>query len=619
MSPDTNQSLERPLGLPDRYRVKRHIASGGMASVWCAEDLVLSRNVAVKVLSERFADDHVAVLRFKREARAAARVSNHAHVVTVYDVGELEPPSGADATRGGGAFIVMEFLAGGTVADAIRYDSVRRQEAMRWLAEAASALDHAHARGIVHRDIKPANFLLDRGRTLHVADFGIAHLATEDTITTSDQLFGTAAYLSPEQALGQEATGASDRYALAVAAFELLAGERPFSAPHFSAQARQHIEEPPPAASEIDHSLPPAVDEVLFTGLAKDPAARPETAGAFVETLADALRGNWPADRPGTTRRPRARMPDPAAPAASTAAARRRDRTATPTRPPTSRMSAEPKPHRGRRAVAFGALVLAVLVVTGIALATMHRGHGGSRDNAQIADRTTTTVTRHARAAKPAGTPAAHTRTTTTSASTTQAQTAQDLEDTGHEDIVAGDYTTAIPILKQAVAAAPHDSTTYAYALYDLGHAEVLSGNPEAAIPVLRERLQIDNQRGVVRSLLEQALQQSGQGQTATGSGGAAAGTTTSTTSTTTSTTTPGTPPTPGSTPGSGAGSGGAGLPGTGATGNATGAPVTTPTQNGSPAAPHSSHIAIGHRARRWWRHHRPHHAGFSLLVAAIS
>ncbi|HTU30245.1 MAG TPA: serine/threonine-protein kinase, partial [Solirubrobacteraceae bacterium] len=179
MSPDTNQSLERPLGLPDRYRVKRHIASGGMASVWCAEDLVLSRNVAVKVLAERFAHDHVAVLRFKREARAAARVSNHPHVVTVYDVGELAPSSGADATReSGGAFIVMEFLAGGTVADAIRYDSVRRQEAMRWLAEAASALDHAHARGIVHRDIKPANFLLDRGRTLHVADFGIAHLAT---------------------------------------------------------------------------------------------------------------------------------------------------------------------------------------------------------------------------------------------------------------------------------------------------------------------------------------------------------------------------------------------------------------------------------------------------------
>jgi eukaryotic-like serine/threonine-protein kinase len=613
MSPDTNQSLELPLGLPDRYRVKRHIASGGMASVWCAEDLVLSRNVAVKVLSERFANDHVAVLRFKREARAAARVSNHRHVVTVYDVGELEPSLGADATREtGGAFIVMEFLAGGTVADAIRYDSVRRHEAMRWLAEAASALDHAHARGIVHRDIKPANFLLDRGRTLHVADFGIAHLSTEDTITTSDQLFGTAAYLSPEQALGREATGASDRYALAVAAFELLAGQRPFSAPHFSAQARQHIEEPPPAASEIDHTLPPAVDEVLFDGLAKDAADRPETAGAFVAALDDALRGNWPADRAGRPRR--ARMPDPAAPAASTAAARLRERTAPSTRPPTSRMSAESRPAHGRRVIAFGALVLAALVVTGIAVATMHGGKGRSRGSSRLADRPATTASHHSRPAHPASTRASHARTTTTSASTTtQTQTAANLETTGHEDIAAGDYTTAIPILKQAIAVAPHDSTTYAYALYDLGNAEVLSGDPQAAIPVLRERLQIDNQRGAVRSLLDRALQQTGQTETTSGSGGAPAGTT-STTSTTP------TAPAPGAGPGSGTGSGGAGLPGAGDGGAGNGDTVPAQTNQEIPAAPHSGHSATHQQhARRWWRHHRHHHhGGFSLLVAAI-
>jgi serine/threonine-protein kinase len=616
MSPDTNQSLERPLGLPDRYRVKRHIASGGMASVWCAEDLVLSRNVAVKVLSERFAHDHVAVLRFKREARAAARVSNHAHVVTVYDVGELEPPPGADATREtGGAFIVMEFLAGGTVADAIRYDSVRRQEAMRWLAEAASALDHAHARGIVHRDIKPANFLLDRGRRLHVADFGIARLATEDTITTSDQLFGTAAYLSPEQALGREATGASDRYALAVAAFELLTGERPFSAPHFSAQARQHIEEPPPAASEIDRTLPPAVDEVLFHGLAKDAAARPETAGAFVVALDDALRGNWPADRPGTTRRPRARMPDPAAPVPSTAAARRRERTPPATRPPSSGTPGESSSSGGRRAIAFGALVLAVLVATGIALATMHGGGSRSRAKARLADRTATKTTDRAPVAHRVAAQTSQTSTTTTSSSTTtQTQTAQDLETTGHDDIVAGDYTTAIPILKQAIAAAPHDSPTYAYALYDLGHAEVLNGDPEAAIPVLRQRLQINNQRGVVQSLLEQALQQSGQSETASGSGGATAGTTTSTPTTST---TP-TAPAPGAPSGTGAGpSGGAGLPGAG-DGDASNGD-TAQTAQGIPSAPHSHHIAKqrGH-VRGWRRHHRHHHGAFALLVAAI-
>jgi serine/threonine protein kinase len=167
MSTNVPLPSERPIALPERYQIRRHIASGGMASVWCAEDRVLGRSVAVKVLAERFAHDHLAVLRFQREARAAARVSNHPHVVTVYDVGELEESAHAstDATSvAGRAFIVMEFLAGGTVADAIRHDALRRQEAMRWLREAASALDHAHARGIVHRDIKPANFLLDRGR-----------------------------------------------------------------------------------------------------------------------------------------------------------------------------------------------------------------------------------------------------------------------------------------------------------------------------------------------------------------------------------------------------------------------------------------------------------------------
>ncbi|HEY5428020.1 MAG TPA: serine/threonine-protein kinase, partial [Solirubrobacteraceae bacterium] len=280
------------LKLPERYRALRHLASGGMASVWCADDLTLGRTVAVKVLAERFAHDDIAVRRFKREARAAARVSAHAHVVTIYDVGDLEPE-----VRGGGpgrAFIVMEYLAGGTVADAIRVGAVRRQEAVRWIREAGAALDHAHTRGIVHRDIKPANFLLNRSRVLHVADFGIARLVSEDTITTAGELFGTAAYLSPEQALGREATGASDRYALAVAAFELLAGERPFGAQHFAAQARQHIEDPPPSASQRDRTLPLAVDDVLIRGMAKQADERFDTAGEFVDALETALSGGVP-------------------------------------------------------------------------------------------------------------------------------------------------------------------------------------------------------------------------------------------------------------------------------------------------------------------------------------
>ena len=305
------QSRAEPteLRLPDRYRVRRRLATGGMASVWCAEDLVLGRTVAVKVLAERFAYDDMAMRRFKREARAAARVSTHAHVVTIYDVGDLEADA-RDVESVARPFIVMEYLAGGTVADAIRVGAVRRQEAVRWIREAASALDHAHARGIVHRDIKPANFLLNRSRVLHVADFGIARLVSEDTITSTGELFGTAAYLSPEQALGREATGASDRYSLTVAAFELLAGERPFEAQHFAAQARQHIEDERPYASERDRTLPPTVDEVLIRGMAKEPDERFETAGEFVDALETALSGGIAVttQRPASQRR-RSRAP----------------------------------------------------------------------------------------------------------------------------------------------------------------------------------------------------------------------------------------------------------------------------------------------------------------------
>src|ERR1700729_2224181 len=271
----------KDLGLPERYAALRHVANGGMASVWCARDNALRRNVAIKLLAERFADDDDANARFLREARAAARLSGHPNVVMIYDVGE--------AAADGRAFIVMEFLAGGTVADALRVDSVRRVHAIKWVREAASALDYAHSRGVLHRDIKPANLLLDRDRTLHVADFGIARLGTEDTITGTGQVLGTASYLAPERAMGEPATAASDRYSLAVAAFELLVGERPFAAKHFAAQARQHIEEEPPAASVLNRTLPESVDAILARGMAKRPEQRWPTAQDFAQALETAL------------------------------------------------------------------------------------------------------------------------------------------------------------------------------------------------------------------------------------------------------------------------------------------------------------------------------------------
>src|SRR5947209_8111953 len=191
--------------LPDRYRVTRRIAGGGMATVYACEDQLLGRLVAVKVLAPQLAADPDARARFQREARAVARVSDHPNVVTIYDIGEHE----------GLAFITMEYFPGGTVRDRLRSEApIPMPAVIRWLDEAAAALDHAHRAGIVHRDVKPANLLLDANGRLAVGDFGIARMATDSAMTSTGMVLGTAAYLSPEQAVGGAATAASDRYAL---------------------------------------------------------------------------------------------------------------------------------------------------------------------------------------------------------------------------------------------------------------------------------------------------------------------------------------------------------------------------------------------------------------------
>jgi tetratricopeptide (TPR) repeat protein len=568
------------LKLPDRYRLGRHIATGGMASVWWAEDLVLGRPVAIKVISERFARDHAAVSRFEREARTAARVSGHPHVVTIYDVGEaISCEAGASPTPR--TFIVMEHLAGGTVADALRVGEVRLQEALRWLREASSALDHAHAAGIVHRDIKPANFLLDGARVLHVADFGIARLGGEDTLTGSGELFGTAAYLSPEQALGRAASPASDRYALAVAAYELLVGQRPFNAAHFTAQARQHIEQPPPAASERNRVLPPAVDAVLQRGLAKQPEARYATAAAFVDGLDVALSPSRPRvtrrrvstangrSGPATGATRRAATANQRSAPAMQAARVSGDTAAGATRAlaiapaaasgwaPSSSAGAvipasEPEQlpdadgagagdrvrqplaggvagNRGRRrAIALGALATAALGVGALAAGTQGSGHGTHGAGAGARARDTRLASRlPARRAPRHASPA-----------TTPVQTADTLEAKGHELMLDGAYSAAIPTLRQAVSVAPPQSLTYGYALYDLGRSLVLSGDPRAAVPILERRLLIPNQTQVVQQMLQLALRDSSGGTGVTSSSSS-----TTNTASSTSTSTTGAPP----------------------------------------------------------------------------
>jgi tRNA A-37 threonylcarbamoyl transferase component Bud32 len=510
--------------LPDRYLLRRHLASGGMASVWCADDQLLGRTVAVKVLSERFVEDAVAMRRFKREARAAARVSNHPHVVTIFDVGDLAPDKGraGEPTR---PFIVMEYLAGGTVADAVRLGAVRRQEAVRWIREAASALDHAHERGIVHRDIKPANFLLNRSRVLHVADFGIARLVSEDTISSAGELFGTAAYLSPEQALGLEATGASDRYALAVAAFELLAGERPFLTEHFAAQARQHIEDDPPYASTVDRTLPPAVDPVLIRGMAKQPEDRFPTAGNFVDALETALSGGIPIldTAPTAVRRRTVTGRIPAvgrAGAAAVSAATRVREPSVPSGPvawtPADSLQRGSFGRRGAgRVTALAALVIAIVGIGAVAVAGLS---GSPHRAASTANRPTNHATTPASATptvrhrtKPKATHPKPAPATSTQAASTTPQSAEQLQLTGHQEMLAGNYQTAIATLRAAVDSATPGTLTYAYGLFDLGRSMVLAGDPGGAVPVLEARLRIPNQTAVVQQELNQALQASGQ------------------------------------------------------------------------------------------------------------
>jgi tRNA A-37 threonylcarbamoyl transferase component Bud32 len=505
---DRGAGLLANLQLPERYQLVRRIANGGMASVWCAEDRVLGRRVAIKLLADRYAYDEMAVQRFKREARVAARLSGHQNIVTIFDVGEAQWLVDETSSR---AFIVMEYLAGGTVGDALRVGAVTREEAVRWIAQTASALDYAHARDVVHRDIKPANLLLDCDRFVHVADFGIARVATDESLTRTDMVLGTAAYIAPEQAMGRPATAASDRYALAVAAYELLVGERPFGTSDVSAQARQHVEETPPSATARNRDLPRGVDAVLARGMAKRPEDRWPSAGAFAEALETAL-------RPRAARTRAMAVTVPQRPVAAAAVGARPAAEADP-------VAAAVANRSPRRSLALGALAAVVLGVLLVGIATaLSGGSSKPRTTAQVRQ-STPTRTSNSSASRPAAKTApkrpaaAAPKTTTTpsevtgtaAAATTPTAGADALEADGHALMNSGNYQAAIPILQQAVNSAPKGSLTYAYALYDLGRSLRLAGNPQAAVSVLYQRLQIPNQTGAVQAELQRALLQMGK------------------------------------------------------------------------------------------------------------
>ncbi|MGZ5360069.1 MAG: Stk1 family PASTA domain-containing Ser/Thr kinase [Solirubrobacterales bacterium] len=271
----------------ERYRIEHKIGSGGMADVWLARDTELDRDVAVKVLHDRFAQDAEFVERFRREAQSAAGLQ-HPNVVSIYDRGEF-----ADTY-----FIAMEYVDGPQLKELIR-GGMETKDAVHFTRQILNAARFAHRKGIVHRDLKPQNVLIDEDGRARVADFGIARGGSSD-ITATGSVMGTAQYLSPEQAQGKETTPRSDIYSIGVILYEALTGRVPFEGDSAVAVALKQVSEQPRRPSAINPGVPPALDAVVMRALAKDPEARFNDADAFLKAL-DAAERAPDAPRPEDT------------------------------------------------------------------------------------------------------------------------------------------------------------------------------------------------------------------------------------------------------------------------------------------------------------------------------
>ena len=429
-----------------------------------ATDTALERSVAVKVLADRYAQQDEARARFRREALAAARLSAAPNVVTVFDVAEHD----------GRPLIVMEYLEGGSVYDRLRTGRVPRDRALTWLAQTAAALDRAHANGIVHRDVKPANLLLDREENVHVSDFGIASASGADMLTEPGTVLGTAGYISPEQARGEPATPASDRYALGVVAFELLTGRRPFSGDTPTTEAFAHLNASIPRAVEVDPTLPPALDVVFESALAKDPAARPATAHELVDRLRDAL--HTPAE------------PVPVPTRVAPPPPRR-------TIPPITRR-VHRRDHHARRSRAWLALLGAIAVLAlGLAVAAI-----ATTGDDSGSPQTRTSTQRTSTEPPPEG--------TTKAPSVDGAALGRE----GFARMQAGDYAAALPLLRQAVVALRGSNTLdEAYASYNLAFTRLALGRCDGVVELLDRSEQIQGKRKEISELRHEAKKGCGE------------------------------------------------------------------------------------------------------------
>jgi serine/threonine-protein kinase len=434
-----------------------------MGEVYAATDEMLEREVAVKVLSDRYAENDEIRRRFKREALAAARLSAQRYVVTIYDVGEHD----------GRPYIVMAYMEGGSVEQRVRRDAPAAVQALSWVEQAGIALDAAHREGIVHRDVKPGNLLLDACDVVHVGDFGIARAAGLDSLTSPGTILGTAGYLSPEQAVGDPASAASDRYALGIVAFELLTGRRPFEGDTPTTELLARASSPPVRAHDANPELPRELDRAFDHALAKSPRDRPGTCEELVSELRAAF---WETESTTLVE------PDADASAAPDSAL--------------TVVKAPPPRHRALLAAGAGFLALAL---TGAAIGVL----------VSRPDRRSETTTRVA--AQPAHEqPRTHATTPTTPPpQPTRVQSsvsASRLNDEGYARLGAGDARGAAPLLEQAVdKLRGSGSITEAYASYNLAWARFALGRCDGVLSLLDRSEAVQGYRKEIAHLRKQA------------------------------------------------------------------------------------------------------------------
>jgi serine/threonine protein kinase len=266
-----------------RYEIKAELGRGGMATVYRAYDPRSDREVAIKVLPVEMLHDAQFRVRFEREAKTIAMLE-HPAIVPVYDFGE----------ENGQPYFVMRFMTGGSLSDRIKQGPIPIQEAASIFEHLAPALDEAHSKGIIHRDLKPGNILFDQYKESYVSDFGIAKLSESQTNVTGSSIIGTPAYMSPEQAQGEGIDGRSDIYGMGVILFEMLTGTQPYHGDTPMSVVLKHITEPVPHIMDVRPDLPPAVEQIIETAMAKDRDQRFPTVKAMAEALSAVARGESP-------------------------------------------------------------------------------------------------------------------------------------------------------------------------------------------------------------------------------------------------------------------------------------------------------------------------------------